>query len=242
MAFPKWRLRELAGVLVLLTSAVAVKSQQPPISASALTARSDGTLSAWHSSVYVAGGFVPSYYIHTPALNYGLSLNFFNVGVIVGHTLGNPHGHSWLRGQPEAQLEVMPFWLAQYPKQVITVHYSQSSLQAQSMLGPYERFGASVTPLLIRWNFLASQDHKTMPWAQLGGGLLWTNHKFPIGSETSVINFTPQLGFGTSIFLKRRRSIDLGTKVVHISNAGLGLSNPGVNVSLQFTAGFSMWR
>ena len=79
---------------------------------------------------------------------------------------------------------------------------------------------------------------------QLGGGLLWTNHKFPYGvaGSTSVINFTPQGGVGVSTFLRRHQSVDLAMKVVQITSAGLGDYNPGIEYSFQFAAGYSWWK
>jgi len=88
-----------------------------------------------------------------------------------------------------------------------------------------------------------SEGGRTLPWMQLGGGLLWTNHKFPLlGGSTSVINFTPQVGIGESIFIRKRQSLDFAIKAVHISNAGLGDNNPGINATLQFSMGYSWWR
>jgi hypothetical protein len=61
-------------------------------------------------------------------------------------------------------------------------------------------------------------------------------------ANTSVINFTPQGAIGESIFIKKNRSLDFAFKAVHISNAGLGVNNPGLNITLQFSAGYSWWR
>jgi len=86
-----------------------------------------------------------------------------------------------------------------------------------------------------------------VPWFQLGSGLLWTSQNFPqgtgaVGGNTSRVNFTPQVGFGESIFTKKNQSLALALKVVHISSAGLGEYNPGVNLTLQFTLGYSWWK
>ncbi len=109
--------------------------------------------------------------------------------------------------------------------------------------GPYSIWGASATPAIIRWDFMRHDTHRSVPWAQLGGGLLWTDHKFPyLGGKTSVINFTPQIGFGENVFFKRNRSLDLAMKVVNITNAGLGGNNPGINFTFQFSVGYSWWK
>jgi hypothetical protein len=109
--------------------------------------------------------------------------------------------------------------------------------------------GASVTPFLLRWNFSQRDSAKFVPWAQLGGGLLWTDHKFPEipiafgpSIRTSIVNFTPQAGVGVNIFNHPRHSVNFAMKAIHISNAGLGDNNPRLNVTLQFSAGYSWWK
>lgn len=156
----------------------------------------------------------------------------------------NAHGHGLLRGRGEVAAEVIPFWLAYYPAQVREIHYTSYPSQIDlAPWGPYSRYGASITPLLLRWNFMKRDSSHVVPWVQVGAGLLWTNHKFPLlGGSTSVINFTPQVGIGQSVFIKGNRSLDFAIKAVHISNAGLGDNNPGINAALQFCAGFSWWR
>jgi hypothetical protein len=145
---------------------------------------------------------------------------------------------------------VIPFWLAHYPFQQI-YFYNSSSLKGDYTgnitYGPFTIPGASVTPLLYRWNFTGRVPRRSVPWAQLGAGLLWTNHNFPapepvLGDRTSVVNFTPQGAFGESVFLGKKQSLDLAFKAIHISNAGLGANNPGLNVTLQFSAGYSWWK
>jgi lipid A 3-O-deacylase len=156
------------------------------------------------------------------------------------------HGPGFLRGRGEAAIEILPFWLADYPKQVRHVYVSNEPGVLFAPFGPYRSYGASVTPVLYRWNLkpiLIRNERPIVPWAQLGGGLLWTNHKFPIlGGSTSVINFTPQAALGQSIFIRNNQSLDFAAKAVHISNASLGDSNPGLNVTLQFSVGYSWWK
>lgn len=140
-------------------------------------------------------------------------------------------------------LELMPYWLAHYPAQ------SGYYVQPGYPINPNNKWsasarsyhGASVTPFLLRWNFTGEHSRRLIPWMQLGGGLLWTNHKFPT-EESSVINFTPQLGAGINIFSRNDRSFELGVKAIHISNASLGDHNPGFNQTLQFSAGYSWWK
>jgi hypothetical protein len=127
--------------------------------------------------------------------------------------------------------------------------------------------GVSITPAIFRWNFTRGQ--RWMPWIQGAGGLIWTNHKYPAfgvplpapgptgivvlngqyyldndgpNADTSVWNFTPQFGVGVHYFVRPRRSIDVSANAVHISSASLGDKNPGVNVSVQLSIGYSWWK
>lgn len=142
--------------------------------------------------------------------------------------------------------ELTPLWFANYPPQklVYSVTGGEIGTQSTGTLKAETRYGMSLTPLLMRWDF--STSRRFVPWAQLGGGLLWTNHKFPQfpvrTADTSVINFTPQFGVGTNFFVCPRQSLFFAVNAVHISNASLGDMNPGVNVSTQFSIGFSWWK
>ena len=230
-----------AGCLI----ANSVHAQQASENPSPALQSQDGSFHrSWQLGGFAAGGFPPSYEIHSAALHYGIELDLLNAGIEAGRLQARTHGSGMLRGRGEAAIEVIPFWLAHYPLQTRIIYYTSGlTPPTPSSFGPYNIHGASVTPVLLRWNFMRQDASRFVPWAQLGGGLLWTNHKFPLlGESTSVINFTPQIGMGQSVFLKKNRSLDFAMKAVHISNAGLGDHNPGLNVTLQFSAGFSWWK
>jgi lipid A 3-O-deacylase len=226
-------------------------SQQAPDNPLTALTDDDSFHKSWQLGGFFTGGFVPSYQVHSPFVFQGQSyeesetveLNLFSVGFVGGKMLTVPRGPGVLRGNGEALVEVMPFWLADYPHQSQTYCVTGQPCGQICCLGPYHRSGASVTPFLLRWNFMKSNRSRAIPWAQLGGGLLWTNHKFPLlGGSTSVINFTPQVDAGESIFLHKNQSLDFAVKAVHISNASLGDNNPGLNVTLQFSVGYSWWK
>lgn len=230
-------------------------SQEASAETSATSENQDGSFHrSWQFGGFAAGGFVPRYWVTFPPyvnqeqdsqLSFSLNLYLFNAGFEAGRMFTTYYGLGPFRGRGEVVFEAMPFWLADYPNQTRTVCSApdrQACLQDPNW-GPYRRFGASITPFLLRWNFMRSERSRAAPWAQLGGGLLWTNHKFPITAiSTSVINFTPQVGVGESVFTRRNRSLDFAIKAVHISNAGLGDNNPGINITLQFSAGYSWWK
>ena len=77
--------------------------------------------------------------------------------------------------------------------------------------------------------------------------MLWTAKRFPQGegfpgTNTSIFNFTPQLGAGEDLFVRKNQSLNLGVRVVQYNNAGLGEFNPGVPYTLNFSIGYSWWE
>ena len=195
---------------------------------------------------------------------------FFMAGIHAGKVLTGDFGPSPVRGNFEYAVELFPLWQSYTPvirRQncvAVTGQGTAGSAQAScsapfSVGGTYS--GISLTPILLRWNFAGSS--RIAPWIQGGGGVIWTNHKYPpfggppvsngglslssVGNngptaDTSVWNFTPQFGVGVHYFTRPHRSIDFGANAVHISSASLGDKNPGVNASVQFTAGYSWWK
>lgn len=173
---------------------------------------------------------------------------FFAVGFQAGRTL-TPVIHAGVfSGRFELAGNIMPLWQAYTP----APHTQIMTYQGQQYLehiggGTYT--GASITPVIFRWNF-DSKSKRFQPWAQAAGGLIYTTHKFPptilvphgVAGGTSVFNFSPQGGGGIRYFPSGHRSIDFGVNAVHISSASLGDKNPGVNASFQFTLGYTWWK
>jgi lipid A 3-O-deacylase len=181
---------------------------------------------------------------------------FLLAGVHVGRVLTNNFGKGVLRGNFEYAIEVFPFWQSFTPRfqRVSCTQPTGTALIACSQ--PYTVggtfHGASVTPVILRWNF--ARHGRFTPWVQGAGGLLWTNHKYPSYGDTSanlntngpngdasIWNFTPQGGVGFHYFTRPDRSIDFTASGVHISSSSLGDRNPGVNASVQFSVGYSWW-
>jgi hypothetical protein len=196
------------------------------------------------------------------------SFSFLMLGVHAGKVLSATSGHGMLRGNFEYGVEAFPFWQSYTPtmqRQNCVYVTGPFGAQQASCSAPFTVggtfTGASITPIILRWNFAGTG--RWAPWVQGAGGLLWTNHKYPayggppvnsggisltgIGEngandDASVWNFTPQFGVGAHYFLDPRRSIDFGANAIHISSASLGDRNPGVNASVQFTVGYSWWK
>jgi Lipid A 3-O-deacylase (PagL) len=97
--------------------------------------------------------------------------------------------------------------------------------------------GFRVGKILTIWNFSVLRNFT--PFVELGGGLLFTTADVP--PFTSAVNFTPQFAVGVHLFTRKRRSLSLAGRYLHISNAGLGDLNPGIN-TFQFTLGYHWFR
>ena len=240
-------LRAVASALwiaVFLLPANVVPAQTASAAAWPLPSQDKVLHRFWQIGGVVAGGFPPAYKIVDPSGHFALQVELASAGIEAGWMLTAPHGTSLLRGRGEAMAEVIPFWLAYYPRQTQTIYFAGTLTRPTSVqLASYRSHGSSVTPLIFRWNLARRNYSRIVPWAQLGVGVLWTNHKFPIlEGSTCVINFTPQYAVGVNLFDHSRHSINLAVKMVHISNAHLGDYNPGMNKTVQFSAGYSWWK
>jgi lipid A 3-O-deacylase len=173
---------------------------------------------------------------------------FFAAGMQLGKPLSRVMHASILSGQFEFAGNIMPIWQAYTP----APHYENLGSPTNPYLLPYGGgtfTGVSLTPVILRWNFLTS-SRRFQPWFQGAGGLIYTTHKFPpdvllphgYPGGTSVWNFSPQGGIGLHYFTRSKRSVDFGVNAVHISSASLGDRNPGVNASVQFQLGYTFWR
>jgi lipid A 3-O-deacylase len=128
----------------------------------------------------------------------------WNLGVRYGMVLTSPHGPGFLRGQLEYAADVMPAW-------VITQKTNTA-------------YGVGVNPFAFKW--IMTSPKKVKPFFQLEGGTLFTNTKVPEG--TSRINFTTSAGLGAH-FLLNKYNFSAEVRFLHISNAGIGDLNPGIN-------------
>lgn len=128
----------------------------------------------------------------------------WNAGLRYGWVLTYPHGPGFLKGRFEYAVDAVPVYLIFQPRNTA--------------------YGIGLNPLDLKWNF-ATRGHLA-PYAELSGGTLFTTHRVPPG--TSSVNFTPAAAFGT-YFLGKRYAWALEARYLHISNAGLGDFNPGLN-------------
>jgi len=130
--------------------------------------------------------------------------NVFNAGVRYGWVLTRPHGPGFLKGRFEYVLDATP---------VFVVFLKNSTA-----------YGAGFSPLGLKWNF--ATRGRVVPYLELNGGTLFTNENVPAG--TNDVNFTSAGAFGVHI-LGAKWAWSLEARYMHISNAGLGNLNPGIN-------------
>jgi lipid A 3-O-deacylase len=173
---------------------------------------------------------------------------FFSAGFQLGKPLTPVVRAGIFSGQFEFNGNVMPLWQAYTP----AAGEQTFSVPGGYSVGPFgggTYRGVSLTPVILRWNFL-THSQRFQPWFQAAGGLIYTTHKFPpdllvphgTPGGTSVFNFSPQGGGGFHYFIRPRRSIDVGVNAIHISSASLGDRNPGVNASIQVQVGYTFWK
>ena len=189
-----------------------------------------------------------------PFVNWGTGLGdrdnfkFLSVGFEAGKILTPVLHAGILSGQFELSGNIMPLWQAYTPAAHVQTFVFDGQTYSQG-IGGGTFTGASLTPVIFRWNF-ATRSHRVQPWFQAAGGLIYTTHKFPpdvlvphgTPGATSVFNFSPQGGAGLHYFTRSKRSVDVGLNAVHISSASLGDRNPGVNASVQVQVGYSWWK
>src|SRR6201981_2768938 len=128
----------------------------------------------------------------------------WNLGLRYGWILTRPHGPGLLKGRFEYAVDAVPAFLL--------VQRANTAL------------GAGFNPLNLKWDFATRE--RIVPYVELSGGALFTNHNVPAG--TSTINFTPSAALGTH-FLGDSRNWAVELRYMHISNAGLERRNPGIN-------------
>lgn len=128
----------------------------------------------------------------------------WNVGLRYGWIITDPHGPGFLKGRFEYAVDAIPMFLILQPANTA--------------------YGAGFNPLNLNWTLATHGSFA--PYAELSGGVLFTNHEVPTG--TNDVNFMPSLAVGTHI-LGEKYHWTVELRYLHISNAGLSVPNPGIN-------------
>ena len=139
----------------------------------------------------------------------------FLIEVRISRVLTEEHGPGLLRGTFEAGLDVVP----------IDEYWIQGA-----------QYSGGIDPVVLKWNF--TNCCKMAPYFALVGGVLFSPRNLPPG-DTSQVNFVSGPEMGVQLFRGDRRSLDIGLKVYHLSNASIGNHNPGLNANLQFMVGYT---
>jgi len=82
--------------------------------------------------------------------------------------------------------------------------------------------------LVFRYNFLSFE--RTVPFVELGAGVAYL--ELDLESQSDGLAFTPQAGVGLHWWLSPQASLTASWRLHHISNAGIGADNDGINESL----------
>ncbi len=98
-------------------------------------------------------------------------------------------------------------------------------------------FAGGGSPLQLRYNFFTK--NKVVPYLEIGAGMLGSSSQLP--ENTYRFNFIDQGSLGVQWVRNGRPSFQTGVRYQHISNAGLGMHNPGINSMFLF-GGFSWWK
>jgi hypothetical protein len=98
----------------------------------------------------------------------------------------------------------------------------------------YQPFGASAAggALMVKYNFLSFG--RWMPYWDMGVGMLWTDLAPRIADLSTPFNFLLEAGPGLQYFATERIALTMGTRFHHISNAGTGERNDGLNSILTY--------
>jgi lipid A 3-O-deacylase len=241
-------LRAVSAMALLGVGLAKAQMADPTISSHAMSpVEQVANTRPWEYGALIQGG---------NGLEQRTNFQFLMVGVHLGRILTTDFGTGALKGNFEYAVEVFPLWQSYTPKfQRLNCAGTTSDpacSQPYTVGGTFT--GASIVPIILRYNF--THGKRFMPWIQAAGGVVWTNHKYPAvgdlnptdptqtgpAADTSVWNFTPQGGIGAHYFLHPRRSLDFSINGVHLSSASLGDKNPGVNVSLQVSVGYTWWK
>jgi hypothetical protein len=102
---------------------------------------------------------------------------FFSLGFQLGKPITRVLHAGILSGQFELAGNIMPLWQAYTPAPHEQTFVYQGVTYTEP-IGGGTYTGVSITPVILRWNFLTRSKH-IQPWFQGAGGLVYTTHKFP---------------------------------------------------------------
>jgi len=128
----------------------------------------------------------------------------FDAGLRYGYVITGPHWPGILRGRFEYAVDVVPVYEIFQPANTA--------------------YGWGFNPLGLKWNF--ERRGRFSPYFELSGGTVFSRKDIP--TYTNTANFTPSAAMGMHV-LGAKYNWSVEARYLHISNAGLGDFNPGLN-------------
>lgn len=86
--------------------------------------------------------------------------------------------------------------------------------------------------LVMKYNLLSFG--RWVPFWDVGVGVLWTDLAPRIAEDSSQVNFVLQTGPGVQYLATTRMALTFGVRYHHISNAGIGERNLGLDAVLPY--------
>jgi lipid A 3-O-deacylase len=174
-------------------------------------------------------------WVHQSLKKHAIQLGLLaGAGTGLGHSGGTQFGYAGgrggiilsgdflpglLRGNFEWAADVLPMYVVFPPSSAV--------------------WGGSIRPAIWQWNFTSGRT--IAPYVAAVGGIVFTRQNIPPG-DTSQVNFTPGIAFGSNIFMKSHQALFFEGSIAHLSSASLGDRNPGYNVNFLFTVGYSWFK
>ena len=156
------RTTRIAWIVLMAATAVScAQSGKPAVSAESNPVAHAREAMSLHYGPFVNGGV---------GIGDRSSFKFLSAGVEVGKPLTSVVKAGPLSGQFELAANIMPLWQA-YTPAPHTETETKNGLTSVYQYGGGTYRGISLTPVILRWNFL-TQSHRFQPWLQGAGGLI----------------------------------------------------------------------
>jgi len=95
-------------------------------------------------------------------------------------------------------------------------------------------FSADIAGALFGAKYNLLSFGRWMPFWDVGVGVLWTDLAPRIAEDNSPVNFVLQAGPGIQYFATTRMAVTVGVRYHHVSNAGIGERNLGLDAVLPY--------
>jgi len=206
------KIQFVSAVLVIILTVMMVPAQ---------------TEEAGKNELAVWGGYSPDSTIAIPALGRTPDARFGILGLRYSRRFNNNNVFNL-----KYTADILPAAILNYPDLEILPTAPPNVLTVRPT-----RYAFGAAPLGLQINLRPQK--KLQPFVGASGGFLYFSQRVPniVGTR---FNFTADLGGGVDIRLKENRALTLGYKYYHISNAGRGIQNAGIDNNL-FYVGYTFF-